>query len=70
MGVRSTRGPKSLRYPWADEWDATKANVVDSTGLTAVGSYPAGVSWVGAFDMAGNAMEWVQDWLDPDYPKL
>ena len=40
-----------------------QANVVDSSGLTAVGAHPEGVSWVGAYDMAGNAMEWVQDWL-------
>lgn len=35
-----------------------------------MGSYPDGVSWVGAHGMAGNAMEWVQDWLDVDYYKL
>lgn len=66
----AARGPKSLRFPWGNDWDQTKANVVGSTGLTAVGSFPVGVSWSGAYDMAGNAMEWVQDWLDPDYPKL
>jgi formylglycine-generating enzyme required for sulfatase activity len=27
-----------------------------------VRSYPAGASWVGALDLAGNAMEWVADW--------
>ena len=43
------------------------ANVVDSLEAKAVGSYATGVSWVGAHDMAGNAMEWVADWLDPAY---
>jgi serine/threonine-protein kinase len=28
----------------------------------AVGSYPAGASWCGALDMAGNVYEWVADW--------
>ena len=40
---------------------------MESDGLTPVGSYPTGISWVGAYDMAGNAMEWVQDWLDEGY---
>ncbi len=63
----AARGPESLIYPWGNEWDAARANVLDSTWLTPVGSYPDGVSWVGAHDMAGNAMEWVQDWLSRDY---
>src|SRR5262249_25857332 len=41
----AARGPKSPRYPWGNDWDSAKANVVDSTGLTTVGSYPAGISW-------------------------
>ncbi|RPJ58582.1 MAG: hypothetical protein EHM23_17120 [Acidobacteria bacterium] len=60
----AARGPKSLLYPWGNDFDAGLCNVVGSSGLAPVGSYPAGASWVGANDMAGNAMEWVQDWLD------
>lgn len=63
----AARGPESLIYPWGNEWDAARANVLDSTGPAAVGSYPDGASWVGALDMAGNAMEWVADWLDVKY---
>jgi formylglycine-generating enzyme required for sulfatase activity len=63
----AARGPDSSIYPWGDEWDPAKANVVDSEGLVPVGSYPDAVSWVGAFEMSGNAMEWVQDWLDSRY---
>ena len=63
----AARGPESTVYPWGNGFDADKANVVNSTGVRAVGSYPAGVSWVSAHDLAGNAMEWVQDWLDPRY---
>lgn len=63
----AARGPESNIYPWGNDWDASKANVVDSEGLAPVGSYPEGTSWVGAHDMSGNAMEWVQDWLDTIY---
>jgi formylglycine-generating enzyme required for sulfatase activity len=63
----AARGPQSLRYPWGNEFDSQLCNVVDSQGPVAVGSYPGGASWVGALDMAGNAMEWVQDWLGVTY---
>ena len=63
------RGPSSSIFPWGDDWDASKANVVDSDALTAVGAYPDGASWVGAVDMAGNAMEWVADWYSAAYYK-
>ncbi len=65
----AARGTHSWVYPWGNQWDATKTNVINSKSLTAVGSYPEGKSWVGAYDLAGNAMEWVQDWLSKDYPK-
>lgn len=61
----AARGPLSLAYPWGNSFDANRCNVVGSKSLEAVGSYPAGASWVGALDMAGNAMEWVGDWLGP-----
>jgi len=63
----TARGASSSIFPWGDDWDATKANVVDSRALTAVGAYPDGASWVGAGDMAGNAMEWVADWYSPSF---
>ncbi len=63
----AARGPKSSVFPWGDDWDPAKANVVDSTTTTPVGSLPAGASWVGALDMSGNAMEWVQDWYTGTY---
>jgi formylglycine-generating enzyme required for sulfatase activity len=65
----AARGPKSLIFPWGNEWDEKKANVVNSVELTPVGSYPDGASWVGALDMSGNAMEWVNDWRAVTYYK-
>ena len=63
----AARGPESRVYPWGDRFDPARATVVDSVAPTAVGSHPTGDSWAGAHDMAGNAMEWVADWLDPAY---
>ncbi len=59
----AARGPQSRAYPWGNEFDPDRCNVVDGTGPKPAGSYPAGASWVGALDLAGNVMEWVQDWL-------
>jgi formylglycine-generating enzyme required for sulfatase activity len=63
----AARGPDSKVYPWGDTFDRDRANVLNSVSPKPVGSYPTGTSWVGANDMAGNAMEWVSDWLGVDY---
>ena len=55
----AARGTDGRRYPWGNEWHAGLANAVGAaTGMVEVGSYPAGKSPFGAFDMAGNAWEW------------
>lgn len=59
----AARGPESRAYPWGEAFDAARCNVVGSRAAQAVGSFPEGASWVGALDMSGNLMEWVQDWL-------
>lgn len=66
----AARSPDSFIYPWGNEWDTTKANIENSVELVVVGSYEEGISWVGAYDMAGNSMEWVADWLAPNYDEL
>jgi len=63
----AARGPESRVYPWGDEFDPTLANLDGGTAPKAVGSYLDGASWVGALDMAGNAMEWVSDWYSTTY---
>jgi formylglycine-generating enzyme required for sulfatase activity len=35
--------------------------------LTAVDAYPAGRSWCGALNLAGNVQEWCADWYDARY---
>jgi iron(II)-dependent oxidoreductase len=63
----AARGPASRLYPWGDAFDPTKANLDGAAGPVRVGSYPEGASWVGALDLAGNAMEWVADWYSESY---
>jgi formylglycine-generating enzyme required for sulfatase activity len=68
---RAARGPSSSNYPWGDVFDCTRAVAAGTTQCTmyagssprAAGSTPAGVSAEGAFDLIGNAAEWVADWF-------
>jgi formylglycine-generating enzyme required for sulfatase activity len=73
----AARGPSSLRYPWGNDWDASKCCNWDNRGpaydastgpgTMPVGSLPAGNSWCGASDLAGNVCEWCNDWYDDSY---
>ncbi len=63
----AARGPSSPLYPWGDQFNG-QANIYGTVGGTvAVTSYPEGASWVGAFNMAGNAGEWVSDCYNAAY---
>ena len=67
---KAARGTGQRRYPWGDGIDRSTANYVGAqpydTG-TPVGFYPKGASPYGVDDMAGNVMEWCQDWYSRDY---
>jgi len=72
----ASRGPAENNYPWGGKstaadpdngWDQTKCanwlNSADNNISTwPVGSFPAGASWCGAQDMAGNVGQWCADW--------
>jgi iron(II)-dependent oxidoreductase len=66
---KAARGTDGRKYPWGEQWEASRANSTESkfNRTTPVGSYPSGVSPYGAYDMAGNAWEWVADWYLSDY---
>lgn len=70
------------QFPWGDAFDGEQLNFCDRgcprddrdgtiddgfRDTAPVGSYPAGRSPIGALDMAGNVMEWVNDWYGFNY---
>jgi formylglycine-generating enzyme required for sulfatase activity len=69
---KAARGTGDPRFPWGNvepthkhlnfnqRWQGEKT-------LKPVGSYEAGKSPFGAYDMAGNVWEWVADWYDAFY---
>lgn len=62
-------GVQEFTYPWGNErvvGERVPANV-SSGQLMDVGSFPQGRSPYGAYDMAGNAWEWVSDFYGEDY---
>lgn len=66
---KAARGPQGREFPWGDEWSMRKvsAGMGGDLGVMPVGSIEEGKSYYGAYDMAGNVMEWVADWYQP-YP--
>lgn len=69
---------RTVEFASGADWDAfwmrgegarlSKAKGIKGQVLTMpVGSFPQNVSPFGAYDMAGNAAEWVADWFDPNY---
>jgi formylglycine-generating enzyme required for sulfatase activity len=63
---KAARGADGRVYPWGAQIDCTRANYDDAKKMcvgdtSPVGSYESGKSPYGAYDMAGNVMEWVSD---------
>jgi formylglycine-generating enzyme len=71
---KAARGEGKRRYPWGDEFLPGRANVDGDeedgfTYLAPPGSFEAGRSAFGFYDMTGNVAEWVGDTYDEQYYK-
>jgi formylglycine-generating enzyme len=69
---KAAKGNNDWRFPWGNvEPTAKHLNYnqkwIGEKTLMPVGSYEAGKSPYGVYDMAGNVWEWVNDWYDPKY---
>lgn len=68
---KAARGVDRRTYPWGETVDCTKANFFSCVDRPSrVGSFEDGQSPYGAYDMAGNAMEWVADWYGSSYYQI
>jgi len=72
---KAARGTDGRLYPWGNEAPTPlhanfgKPDWNNHAVLAPVGSFEAGKSPYGIYDMAGNVWEWVGDWFDQDYYK-
>ncbi len=66
---KAARGKRPVKYPWGDdEPTSDKLNHNETLGRTAaVGSYEAGKSDYGVYDLSGNVSEWTNDWHLAEY---
>jgi formylglycine-generating enzyme len=75
---RAARGVRGRRYPWGELFNARASNhgrfgwdVTDASDgfaeLAPVGSFGAGATAEGIYDLAGNVAEWVADRYSPSY---
>lgn len=75
---RAARGVEGRRYPWGELWNPWAGNhgrfgwdVTDAADgfaeLAPVGSFRAGATPEGVYDLAGNVAEWVSDRYAPAY---
>jgi formylglycine-generating enzyme required for sulfatase activity len=65
---KAARGTDQRTYPWGEDISCNKTNYNNCVGATSpVKNYPNNMSPYGAYDMAGNVWEWVNDYYQGDY---
>jgi iron(II)-dependent oxidoreductase len=64
----AAKGPNNLLYPWGNT--SIPNSLASANSTSAVGRSPENKSWIGAYDMSGNAAEWVENRFLPYQPNL
>jgi formylglycine-generating enzyme required for sulfatase activity len=64
---KAARGTDGRLFPWGNDPNPDGHAIFSATSTSPVGSLPYGASPYSAFDMAGNVLEWVNDYFDSSY---
>lgn len=67
---KAARGPQEYKYPWGNDWDATKSLNYMNKGAEEtcpVYAYPEGISGYGVYNASGNILEWCFDFYNESY---
>jgi formylglycine-generating enzyme required for sulfatase activity len=60
----AARSPNGYIFPWGNTFNSIDEYVpIGNVDLSPIDSFPVGVSWVGAFNMAGNVSEWTSTYF-------
>ena len=64
---KAARGTDGRLFPWGNDPNPVGHAVFSTSSTSPVGSLPAGASPYSVFDMAGNVLEWVNDYFESGY---
>jgi Uncharacterized conserved protein len=56
----AAQGTDDRKFPWGQEFDATRCNGGQTEGTTSVRAFPSGRSPFGCYDMCGNVWQWTE----------
>jgi formylglycine-generating enzyme required for sulfatase activity len=67
---KAARGTDGRLFPWGNDSDIQNRSFYAASSPVKVGLFPYGASPYGALDMAGNVLEWVNDYFSSTYYRI